>query len=71
MDDAALQKRLRTIERRQSVVIAMLAGLYLFGALLFLEQQIAEVTPWHNAVALVVLGLVALLIGFRRRRRAR
>jgi len=71
MDDAALQDRLQAIERRQSVVLAMVAGLYLFGALLLFEREIAAVTPWHSAVALVVLGLVALVVGIQRRRGAR
>lgn len=53
MDDAALQKRLTGIERRQYAILALLAGLYVYGA--------AELVGYWVAG---VLGAAVLLVVF-------
>lgn len=71
MDDSALQDRLDAIERRQSITLALLAGLYLLGGLWLLVRGVDAITAWHAGVAAVVLALGALAAGIYRRRRAR
>lgn len=65
MDDTALQERLRAIERRQYLVIALLVVPYLVGA--------AELFGYWSTtvigVALVIVGLALLVV--RRRQQPR
>ncbi|WP_436925366.1 hypothetical protein [Halosimplex amylolyticum] len=63
MDDAALRERLGRIERRQTLVLALLVPPYLLGA--------AELFGyWVTTVAATVLALVGFaLVVVRRRRR--
>jgi len=65
MDDTALQERLRAIERKLSLVVALLVPPYLVGA--------AELFGyWRTAVVAVALALVGVaLLVVRRRRRPR
>ncbi|MEF8776011.1 MAG: hypothetical protein V5A43_05865 [Haloarculaceae archaeon] len=71
MDESALRDRLRSIERRQTIGISLLVGIYLFGGYLLLVGEIPSVTEYSATTALVALGLVALVVGIYRRRRAR
>jgi hypothetical protein len=61
MDEAALQRRLRRVERLQYLVIALLAGPYLLG--------VAElIGRWVAAVLGTVAVVVALAVGIYRSR---
>jgi len=71
MDESALQHRLAAIERRQSLVLALLAGLYVIGLLGALVVTVPAVTAWHASAVGVVAGLVVLVVGIARRRRTR
>lgn len=71
MEESPLQSRLTTIERRQSLVLTLLVGLYLLGSLWVLVREVAAVTIWHTGIGAVALTLIALLAVISRRRRAR
>jgi hypothetical protein len=71
MDDSALQDRLEMIERRQSIILALLGGLYLLGRLWFLWWEFAGVTVWNLAVGFVGIGLLVTALGTYRRARIR
>ncbi len=71
MDESPLQSRLTTIERRQSLVLTLLVGLYLLGGLWVPIREVAAVTIWHAGVGAVALALIAVLVVVSRRRRAR
>ncbi|MFB6152424.1 MAG: hypothetical protein ABEJ40_11525 [Haloarculaceae archaeon] len=68
MDDVALQRRLDRIERRQSLVLAMLAAGYALAGLWFLVAVVEVVTPWAAAVGSTVALVVAGAAGISRRR---
>ncbi|MFC7132455.1 MULTISPECIES: hypothetical protein [Salinibaculum] len=70
MDESALQNRLARIERRQSLVLALLAGIYLFGGLWILIRETTAVTVWNASAVGVALAILALAVGISRRRRA-
>jgi len=63
--------RLDAIERRQSVVIALLVGGYLLAGCWLLLSEVAWLTAWHVGSAAVVVAVVAAIVGISRRRRAR
>ena len=71
MDESALQHRLDAVERRQSVTLALLAGLYVLAGLAAVVWIVPAVTARHASALGVVVGLVALVVGIARRRRAR
>jgi len=71
MDEPALQTRLDAVERRQSLTLALLVGVYLLGGLWVVVREVAVVTAWHAGVGVVALGVAALMTGIYRRRRAR
>lgn len=71
MDDTTLQQELAAVERRQSVILAPLVGLYLLGGLWVLVETSETVTVWTAAVAVVLFGVVAAVVGVARRRRRR
>jgi len=70
MDDSALQQRLERIERRQSYLLVLVAGLYVFAALWLLVRELAAITAWHVAVGLVAVGVLVAVVGTYRRRQA-
>jgi ABC-type uncharacterized transport system permease subunit len=71
MDDAALHQRLSRLERRLTLTLALVVGLYLLGGVTAVVWIVPGVTPWHGAISVVALGLVAVVVGMARRRRAR
>ena len=68
MDDAALQNRLDAIERRQFRIVSLLLVGYVLAGTWLVVDEVAAITVWDAAVALVVLALV-LSIGWLYRRR--
>lgn len=66
MDDDALQARLRGIERRQNVILALLAVLHLVAAAELFGYWITTVV----ATALALVGLAYVVVSRRRRRDA-
>jgi hypothetical protein len=70
MDESALQHRLAAIERRQSLALSLLVGVYVLGGTWILVEEVAAVTVWTAGVALVVLAVLGSMIGMYRRRRA-
>jgi len=71
MDESALQHRLDAVERRQSLTLALLVGLYVLAGLAAVVWTVPAVTAWHASALGVVAGLAALVVGIARRRRAR
>jgi len=71
MDESALQHRLDAVERRQSLTLALLVGLYVLAGLAAVVWTVPGVTAWHASALGVVVGLVVLVVGIARRRRAR
>jgi hypothetical protein len=71
MDDPALHQRLSRLERRMTATLALVLGLYVLGGVTAVVWTVPGITPWHGAVAMGALGLVAAVVGMARRRRAR
>lgn len=71
MDEGAIQSRLKAIERRQSLALTLLVGLYILGGLWVVVHEIAAVTVWEVVVGAIVLGVFASAVGIYRRRKAR
>lgn len=69
MDDA-LQRRLDRIERRLSLVLALLVGGYALGIAWLLIEETAAVTPWHVGFGAVIVAVLALIAGIYRRRQS-
>lgn len=68
MDETTLHRRL---ERRLTVTLVLVVGLYLIGGVAAVVWTIPTVTPWHGAVAVIALGLIVGVVAIARRRRAR
>ncbi|WP_135366160.1 hypothetical protein [Halosimplex halophilum] len=64
MDDDALQARLRRIERRQNLVLALLVVLYLVAAAELFGYWVTTVA----ATALALVGFAYVVVSRRRRR---
>jgi hypothetical protein len=71
MDDAALQQRLDTFERRQSITLSLLVFGYVFLGAWVLVAELDAVSPWVAGFGLVGLAVAAVIVGIYRRRRAR
>lgn len=69
MDESDLERRLASIERRLSLVLALLAVGYLFVATAVLVRETTLVTAWHAGVGAAMLLLGATTVGIYRRRR--
>lgn len=70
MDDSALHSRLARIERRQSLVLALLVGVYALGGVWYLVEAVDAVTPWSAGFGAVVVLSFAVAVGIHRRRQA-
>lgn len=71
MDDASLHRRLDGIERRQSILLALIVGAYLLAGSWILVDVVGLVSPWTIAVAGAVGLVLTMVLGMVRRRRAR
>jgi hypothetical protein len=70
MDESALQNRLAAIERRQSLILTLLVGLYLLGGMWVIVQSFTAITVWHAGTGAVVVGILVAIVGIFRRRQA-
>ena len=70
MDESAVQPRLDAIERRQSYILWLLVGGYVFFGAWFLIEAVPAVTVWNAGFALGIIAVVAAMVGIYRRRQA-
>lgn len=70
MDESALQPRLDAIERRQSYILLLLVGGYVFAGTWLLVDTVPAVTVWNAVFGLVILAVLASILGIYRRRQA-
>ena len=70
MDESALQPRLDAIERRQSYILLLLVGGYVFAGTWLLIDTVPAVTVWNAVFGLVILAVLASILGIYRRRQA-
>ena len=68
MDDAPLQRRLDAIERRLSVLVALVASGYLVAGGWLLVVLVDPITPWHAGVAVVATLCLGVAVAVGRRR---
>jgi hypothetical protein len=70
MDESVLHPRLDAIERRQSYILSLLVGGYVFAGTWLLVNTFPAVTVWNAGIGLVTLALLASVVGIYRRRQA-
>ncbi|MFC7134983.1 MULTISPECIES: hypothetical protein [Salinibaculum] len=70
MDESALQPRLDAIERRQSYILLLLVGGYVFAGTWLLIDTIPAVTVWNAVLGWIILAVLASMLGIYRRRKA-
>ena len=70
MDESALQPRLDAIERRQSYLLLLLVGGYVFAGTWLLVDTVPAVTVWNAGFGLLTLAALASLVEIYRRRQA-
>lgn len=71
MDEPALQRRLRSIERRQSIILGLLVLGYVTAGAWFLTAETSVVSAWTVAVGAVACLVLGLAVGVYRRRATR
>lgn len=70
MDEFALQSRLDAIERRQSYILSLLVGGYVFAGGWLLVETIPAITVWSAGLGLIILLVLVSTIGIYRQRQA-